>query len=348
MPTAGESSPDVVIVGAGVAGLSCARELAAGGLRPVILERSRGVGGRCATRRVEGNPVDHGPVFLHGSHPQFLAALDAVQDARPLCPWPVARHGAGPPCQPDAFDPEQRRMAFALGINAFPKFLAQGLDIRRNTTVTHLEVEGPVVRVECQDGTGHAAPHVVLAMPLEEAHPLLQQVYAMSPELKALERLMGMLGTVPCLTVMAGYEGHAPAPEWDVSYPEDSAVLLLMCRDSAKRQHAGELCMVYQATARFSRAHQEQLAPMWTAVMLEEAARVLGPWARQPRWVQSHRWRFSRTDRGTELSAPFLVELPGGARLGVAGEVFAPGGGVQAAYLSGRMLAVRLAGRMES
>jgi phytoene dehydrogenase-like protein len=49
-----------VIVGAGIAGLACARELASCGREAVVLERSRGVGGRCATRRVNGQPVDHG------------------------------------------------------------------------------------------------------------------------------------------------------------------------------------------------------------------------------------------------------------------------------------------------
>jgi predicted NAD/FAD-dependent oxidoreductase len=51
---------DIAIVGACVSGLTLARALALRGRAPVIFERERGVGGRCATRRVEGQPVDHG------------------------------------------------------------------------------------------------------------------------------------------------------------------------------------------------------------------------------------------------------------------------------------------------
>ncbi|MFN9939342.1 MAG: FAD-dependent oxidoreductase, partial [bacterium] len=42
---------DVVVVGAGVAGLACAGALRESGASVVVLEKSRGVGGRCATRR---------------------------------------------------------------------------------------------------------------------------------------------------------------------------------------------------------------------------------------------------------------------------------------------------------
>jgi len=37
-----------------------------------------------------------------------------------------------------------------------------------------------------------------------------------------------------------------------------------------------------------------------------------------------------------------LLGLPGGGRLGLCGERFAPGGGVQAAFASGRMMAGRI------
>ena len=68
------SSPGVIIVGAAVSGLACAGALREAGLAPVILERARGVGGRCATHRLEGQRVDLGPAFLHGADKGFLAA----------------------------------------------------------------------------------------------------------------------------------------------------------------------------------------------------------------------------------------------------------------------------------
>ena len=55
---------DVAIIGAGVAGLTCAQQLHQAGYKVVVLEKSRGVGGRMATRRIEETYVDHGVRYL--------------------------------------------------------------------------------------------------------------------------------------------------------------------------------------------------------------------------------------------------------------------------------------------
>jgi len=54
------SQPDVLIVGAGLAGLCCARKLEAEGIRCAIIEASDGIGGRVRTDEVEGFLLDRG------------------------------------------------------------------------------------------------------------------------------------------------------------------------------------------------------------------------------------------------------------------------------------------------
>ena len=83
-----EPALDVVVIGAGIAGLALARRLRAHGRSAVVLERARGVVGRCATRRVEGQPVDHGLPYLHGQSQRFLADLDSVSEFTVLANWP--------------------------------------------------------------------------------------------------------------------------------------------------------------------------------------------------------------------------------------------------------------------
>ena len=67
---------DVIVVGAGAAGLACARKLVAGGRTPLVLERSSTVGGRVRTDVVDGFLLDHGFQVLPLAYPEARAALD--------------------------------------------------------------------------------------------------------------------------------------------------------------------------------------------------------------------------------------------------------------------------------
>jgi hypothetical protein len=74
---------EVVVVGAGLAGLVCARELSRAGRDVVVLEASDGVGGRIRTDRVDGFLVDRGFQVLNTGYPALSWAIDL--DALDLC-----------------------------------------------------------------------------------------------------------------------------------------------------------------------------------------------------------------------------------------------------------------------
>lgn len=335
---------DAVVVGAGLAGLACAARLVRSGARVVVLEKSRGVGGRCATRRVENQPVDFGPGFLHGSDPRFAKAVEEVSGATLLPGWPSRLHGAGHPCQPDAFQPGESRWAFAEGLNAFPKHLACDLDIRRQTRVMGIADRGKELELLTEAGETFRAPAVALALPLEQARELLTTCPDPPPSLHSGLALLNMVGSHPCLCAFAGYPLKGPAPEWDMCYPEATSVLQVVAHDSAKRVQPKARVLVLQALTSWSRQHLEETPEAWIPAILEETRQVVGEWAGSPLWVLGHRWRFARVDQGCEFSGPMVLAFPGGPRLGLAGEVFFPGGGIEAAFLSGERLAERLAG----
>ena len=83
---------DVIIVGAGLAGLACARRLAAAGVPFVILEAGRRIGGRIKTDRVEGFLLDHGFQVLQTAYPEARRILDYGRlELKPFAPGAIIR-----------------------------------------------------------------------------------------------------------------------------------------------------------------------------------------------------------------------------------------------------------------
>ena len=332
-------SPDVLVVGAGVAGLACARDLARAGHSVVVFDKGRSVGGRCSTWRTEsGHCLDYGVTFLHGTDREFLAELDGIEGVIPG--WPLRTLGHGDPCQPRALAAHEHRVGLAPGVSALPKHLAAGLDVRTRTTVQRLVITDGRLGLE-HEGARLTTDMLVLALPCEQARELLTPLSDDDDEISGMHRLLGMLGTVPCLTVLATYD-RAP-PEWRLLLPDASRTVQLVANESSKRPDVPGCALVVQARPDWSATHLEKPPECWAAELLREAAAQIGDWVTAPTWSRTHRWRYARADLATELSGPFLYER-GGARLGLVGELFSRGTGVQAAYTSGRALARRIVG----
>lgn len=82
----------IAIVGAGLAGLACARELTAAGVAVTLFDKSRGVGGRSSTRRVtlaDGTALsfDHGAQYFTVREANFRRLVDRGAAAGMLARW---------------------------------------------------------------------------------------------------------------------------------------------------------------------------------------------------------------------------------------------------------------------
>ena len=70
------STDTVVVVGAGLAGLACARRLHEAGIDVVVLEASDDIGGRVRTDVVDGFRLDRGFQVLLTAYPHCRSELD--------------------------------------------------------------------------------------------------------------------------------------------------------------------------------------------------------------------------------------------------------------------------------
>ena len=69
------------VIGAGISGLVCARALQKAGHEVTVLEKSRSLGGRCATRRFGDHVVDHGVQYFTLRDPQVRRELEGITGA---------------------------------------------------------------------------------------------------------------------------------------------------------------------------------------------------------------------------------------------------------------------------
>jgi predicted NAD/FAD-dependent oxidoreductase len=206
--------------------------------------------------------------------------------------------------------------------------------------VVGLEAAGRAVVLRLEDGARLEAPVAILALAPEQALELLATFPAPPPSVRSASAVLDMTRSHPCLAVMATYPAGTPRPSWHVNYPESSNVVQVVSNETSKRGAPGALALVIQAHAAWSSRNGDD--PGWPDALLREAAALHGEWAAHPAAMEPHRWRYARGDLAGELAAPLLLALDGGGRLGLAGERFAPGGGVEAAWLSGRQLAARI------
>lgn len=335
-------NPTVVVIGAGVAGLSCARELERCGVSTLVLERARGVGGRCATRRVEGQPVDFGVAFLHARSREFGDVLRELDPAGAIPGWPVRVKGPRMACQPNAYQPGRRRLARREGVSVLPKHLARGLDVRLGVTVRAIEQREGRLVVTNETGESWSPSYVVAACAVDESLALVAPVVRGWPDATLrLERIRAV-PVEPAFTVIAGYALDQPEPDFDVWHPIEATMLHTIAHDSSKRDEPRFRVLVLQGRSRWSAERRALPDAEWRDELLWEAAELLGGWAMRPLWTQTHRWLSGRVLERHLLGDPVVFLGPHECSVAVIGDAFARDPGVEGAYMSGIALAEQI------
>lgn len=327
---------DIVVIGAGIAGLSFARAMKQHGRQVLIVERSRAVGGRCATWRHADMTMDYGVPFLHARSPLFWHTVDQLVGADVLPGWPQRVQGNGPTCQPRALDPGVRHAALRGGLNTLAKKLAEGIEILRQSEVTSLKTMSGSMELSGANFSLSTQTLVLAAANAESLRLLRDSDYG--PATAGAMALYGLASSLPTLSLLACYDTPPAQPAWDLLLPETSASIQLISNESSKNAAGEKLALCIQAQPAWSRQRLNLPAEQWPRDILREAALLLGDWVIKPDWQRPHRWLESRLDSASRLRGPLLYNLAD-CKLGIIGEYFNPAGGLEGAFLSGRRLA---------
>lgn len=294
---------DVIVVGAGMAGITAAQHLSQAGYGVLVLDKSRGLGGRVATRRVGEVVLDHGCRFLQPA--AGLAWIPDLLNQGILQPWHPAEFSLGADERLVSRTTESPYYVAPQGMTAIAKALAQDLTIQRQCQVSQVRPTdvGWTVTATTGDGTVQTwdSKTLVMAIPAAQIPPLLSESVQSNPALAELGAAAADVGFDPVITVMAGYPaGTAIAPRL---YPPTAAgwmiegdnhpTLRWLALDSSKRANPPYPTVVLHSSAAFA-AEYFDAADLATVgqQLLTLAADYLTHNVAIPDWMQVHRWRY--------------------------------------------------------
>lgn len=282
----------IAVIGAGVAGLACAGELAAAGHDVTVFEKARGPGGRLSSRRTDRGAFDHGcPVLARGAWLLEFAPLGLRFGDFAHGEVPVPR------------------------MSALPRALADGLDVRAGVRVARITREGAAHVLADDDGAALGTfDRVALTAPAPQAAELLRGV---AP---GLAERAAAVAYDPCWAALAAWDAPLPITEDWLRAGDPAVAVARAARESAKPgRDAGERWTI-QGGADWSRERLEDdsggVARDLVAALGESAAAVLPP----PAMLTAHRWRFARVT--APLGDPCLVT--GDGEIGAGGDWCAP------------------------
>lgn len=318
---------DTLVIGAGWSGLTAATHLAAAGQRVCVVEKSRGPGGRSATRRNGKDRYDHGAQYFTARTAAFGRQVQQWRDDGWIEKWTprlTAIGGDGGHRDPESV----QRFVAMPGMNGVCRQLADALDCRFEAWVQALDHDSHWTAT-LADGDTIDASRLLITAPPAQAAALLGDGHPLSAELSGVE-------FDPCIALMAAFERPLDT-RFDAAFVNESGPLNWLARNSSKPGRTGE-CWVAHATGEWSRAHLDEDFDALADALAPALCEHLGVDLARLRSRMAHRWRYAQAVEPREAGFLACDEQ----NLAVAGDWLA-GSRVEGAWRSGRKAAEWLA-----
>jgi renalase len=311
------------VIGAGVAGLACARTLTDHGYGVTVLEKGRGVGGRLSTRREGEWRFDHGAPYMQFADGRTRPYVESWEHDGSLVTLGGHHTGRG-------------------AISTWPKHLAADVAVKSGVQVQRVERTGSGWQLTDQHGAVHHSDALVLAVPAPQAVALLN---GHSPLVVAALRDVGM---TPCWSTMVVFDAPPPVRvverllHGELLVANDDRLARCVRQAVAPGRSSAEAWVVQSGAAwsisNLERAGNDVCAEI--SPLLREQLEIAGTVL----YSTSHRWRYARTAVGV----PVTHLWDGAAMLGACGD-FATAfpnaaSDVERAWLSGVAMAGRILG----
>jgi len=319
---------DILIIGAGMAGLACAARLKAERRDLRVLDKGRGPGGRMAARRVKigGEDVsfDHGAQFFTARDPGFQAAVAGWEARGAAARW-VAAEAQG----------SDTAWVGTPGMNGPIRAMSQGLEVHWSTRALSLTR----VKARWHVGDGErtfTANTVLVAVPAEQASELLAE------PAPGLATIPAGVVSEPCWAVMAAFVKPLAIEQDAVRDPD--APIAWAARNSAKPSRTGKECWVLHASPARSRELLNLPKEEVASLLLNDFADHNGIEPVTPIHVAAHRWLYAMPKPVPSSASGEPARFDAAAQIGIAGD-YLHSPRVEGAWISGTALAKAVIGQ---
>lgn len=306
---------DLIIIGAGMAGLSAARTAQAMGKSVLLLDKGRRIGGRVATRRADGFIFNHGAQFLTARDPDFGALCAMASAERALASWEL-----------------DGRAAFVGSpfMRAFPAYIGAGLNVTQECEITQISRNEDYIEVTNETGFSARATALIVTAPAPQTQNLLSEI---APELAATATTARY---APCWTALFGF---AEIPAACPKLVRDDAILGWAGWEA--HRPAGvptNAALTIQASAEWSATHIENDRPERLMELKAAYEAHTGITLPEPEYAAAHRWLYAKVTQPADASAPIQSHC---GQIAIAGD-WLGGARIEHAFVTGRNAAQAL------
>lgn len=320
----------IAVIGAGLSGLVVARELSFEH-DVTVFEKSRGFGGRMATRYDSGFEFDHGAQFFTARTAEFRDFLAPLAEAGVVAAWcgRFVELNRNDVLSSRFWDDSNPHYVGTPRMNAIVRHLAVDLRVRRNTTVARLQDVSDGWRLFESGGEDLGFfDWVVLTIPSAQAA-------ALAPGDSAVRELAATVVMRACMALMLGFTTPLSL-SWQAALVRGADISWVSV-NSSKPGRSGAFALVVHSTNAYADANYDKERDTITDHLLAEASEVTGLDCETAALCRLQRWRYANVDK---RHGPAFF-LDGERRLAACGDWFIRGR-VEAAFNSGHALAKEL------
>lgn len=321
----------IAIVGAGLAGLTLANQLK--NIAEVrLFEKSRGVGGRLATRWADPFYFDHGAQFFKAHSTAFKEMLSPLLESGVVARWDAhfVEIDQGQITKSRQWDHFYPHYVGVPQMNSFAQALSEALTIRFNTLVAQLKKQQQGWQLFDDQGYDLGVfDWVVLAIPVAQAATLLTEFNDFADEMRSIKMNA-------CFSLMLGFEQPLSLP-FDAALVRGADISWISVNSSKPGRNSSYTLLVNSTNA-WANHHIDDDREAVMAHLCEETAKVIGQSVDKAIHKVVHGWRFANV--GKQHGDAYLLNEQ--HHIGLCGDWLIQGR-VNASFDSGFALAQKLA-----